>query len=66
MLSTKKAMTYGVENPSPGLVQAQKCGRVKHDISIPTLPPLKLSYKYLNGSNVVCIIVFICYLFCCD
>jgi hypothetical protein len=39
MLSTKKAMTYGVENPSPGLVQAQKCGRVKHDISIPTLPP---------------------------
>jgi hypothetical protein len=37
MLSTKKAMTYGVENPSPGLVQAQKCGRVKHDISIPTL-----------------------------
>ena len=27
--NTKKAMTYDVENPGPGLGQAQKCGRVK-------------------------------------
>ena len=30
-MNTKKTMTYGTENPGPGLGQAQKCGRVKQD-----------------------------------
>jgi hypothetical protein len=34
---TKKTKTYGIENVSPGLGQAQKCGCVKSVNGIPTL-----------------------------
>jgi len=33
-------MTCDIGNPGPGLRQARKCGRVKLDNGIPTLPPL--------------------------
>ena len=34
-LNTKK--TYDIGNPGPGLEQAQKCGRVKPIIGVPTI-----------------------------
>jgi hypothetical protein len=39
-LNTKKAQTYVVRNPDPGLGQALKCGRVNLVDEIPT-PPLE-------------------------
>ena len=38
-LNTKKAQTYVVRNPDPGLGQALKCGRVNLVNEIPTPPP---------------------------
>jgi hypothetical protein len=34
----KKTIAYDIGNPGPGLIQGQKCGRIKQVNRIPTLP----------------------------
>jgi hypothetical protein len=43
-------MTYYLGNPSPGLVQAQKCGRVKPNNGIQN-PPLLITGNWISNGN---------------